>query len=74
MTNEQGSIDTSRLSEISAELERAAGKLRAGSLDQEQASQLSSRCAELASQVAIELDRLARSAPEASLPGQEELL
>ncbi len=67
------SIETGRLSEISEQLERAATELR-GDPGGERAQQLTSRCAELASQAAVELDRLARAAPEASLPGQEELL
>ena len=65
---------TARLSEISERLEEAARALRADDLDGEQAGRLAGECAELASQAAAELDRLARWSPPDSVPGQEELL
>jgi hypothetical protein len=67
-------FDTTRLLQISGELERASAELRANDLEPTRAAELATRCAELASQVAIELDRVARAAPEAAMPGQEELL
>jgi len=68
------SLDTSRLTEITRELEGASAELSAGDADRDRANELAQRCAELAAEAAIELDRLARSAPGTSLPGQEELL
>jgi hypothetical protein len=65
---------TTRLTEISERLEQAARRLRSDDVDSEEATRLAGECAELASQAAADLDRLARwSAPE-SVPGQEELL
>ena len=64
-----------RLTEISERLEEAARALRADDLDGEQAGRLAGECAELASQAAAELDRLARAgSPPDAVPGQEELL
>ena len=66
--------DGARLDEISRELEDAAAALAAEGLDPDEATRLSARCAELASEAAHALERLARSEPLESAPGQEELL
>jgi geranylgeranyl pyrophosphate synthase len=58
--NAQQAIEAVRLSGISDELERAAAELR-DDADGERARELAARCAELASQAAIELDRLLSS-------------
>jgi hypothetical protein len=63
-----------QLAEISERLGEAARRLRDGNLESEEATRLAGECAELASQAAAELDRLARSSPPESVPGQEELL
>ena len=62
------------LADISRQLEEGAGRLRADDLDPDDAMRLAGECAELASQAAVELDRLTRLAPESDVPGQEELL
>ena len=65
---------TLRLNDISERLEQAAGRLRSGDADGEEAGRLAAECAELAQQAAAELERVARyDAPDA-VPGQEELL
>jgi hypothetical protein len=74
MTRVDIKSDTSQLDTISRDLDQASSQLRSGDLDPQRAAELATHCAELASQASIELDRLARAAPEASLPGQEELL
>ncbi|MBA2765129.1 MAG: hypothetical protein H0U42_10670 [Thermoleophilaceae bacterium] len=57
------------------ELELAAEGLRKGELDADEAAGLVDRCAELAAQLAAELDRQARELEADSLaPGQERLL
>jgi hypothetical protein len=61
------------LEELIAELEQAAGQLRAGELDSAAAADLIERCAELAAQLGGELEALARKG-EGSAPGQETLL
>ena len=53
---------------------RAPGRLGADDLDPDEAMRLAGECAELASQAAVELDRLTRLAPGDPVPGQEELL
>jgi hypothetical protein len=63
-----------RLSEISDRLTDAARRLREDGIDRDEATQLASECAELASEAAAELDRLARAGTTDSVPGQEELL
>ena len=63
-----------RLTEISRQLEQATQELRAAQDDPARAGDLAQRCADLASSAAAEVDRLARVAPAASVPGQEELL
>jgi hypothetical protein len=70
--NGEGTAGTDRLSALSRELEQASTELR--SADADRAAELATHCADLASQAAAELDRLAGVAAEASLPGQEELL
>jgi hypothetical protein len=74
MSNVDTRSDTAQLASISRDLEQASSQLREGDLDPEHTAEVATRCAELASRAAIELDRLARAAPKASLPGQEELL
>jgi exonuclease VII small subunit len=54
------------------ELERAAGRLRSGDLDAEEAAELVERCAQLAAQAGSALDRRASAGDESS--GQERLL
>ena len=66
--------DGARLEAISRELEDAATALAEEGLDPDEATRLSTRCAELASEAAQALERLARSEPFDSAPGQEELL
>ena len=57
------------------ELEDAAARLRAGSLDAAEAAALVDRCAELAGRTGAELDRVAREAErDAPAGGQEQLL
>ena len=63
-----------RLSDLSRRLEESAGRLGADDLDPDEATRLAGECAELASQAAVELDRLTRLAPGDPVPGQEELL
>jgi hypothetical protein len=63
-----------RLSELSRRLEESAGRLGASDLDPGEAMRLAGECAELASEAAVELDRLTRLAPADPAPGQEELL
>ena len=67
-------VDSARLNEISDRLEQAAKRLRDGGIDGDEASQLAGQCAELASEAAVELERLARSSGPEGVPGQEELL
>ena len=63
-----------RLSDLSRRLEEGAGKLGAQDLGPDEAMKVAGECAELASQAAVELDRLTRLDPAAPVPGQEELL
>lgn len=64
-----------RLAEISQRLEEAAARLRDGELPSEEATRLAGECADLASEAAAELERLARaSGGDDTLPGQEGLL
>jgi ABC-type transporter Mla subunit MlaD len=63
-----------RLGQISEQLAQAAGRLRSDEVGSEEATRLAGECAELASQAAAELERLARATPEETTPGQEELL
>jgi hypothetical protein len=63
------------LSDLSRRLEEGAGRLRAGDLEHDEAIRVAGECADLASQAAVELDRLTRLAPgDPAAPGQEELL
>jgi hypothetical protein len=64
------------LEELSRRLEEGARRLREEDLAPDDAIRLAGECAELASQAAVELDRLARtSSPDsAEVSGQEELL
>jgi hypothetical protein len=68
------SEETAQLVKISERLEEAARSLRDDSLESEEATRLAGECAELASQAAAELERLARTTPDDALPGQEGLL
>jgi hypothetical protein len=63
-----------RLAELSRQLEDGAGRLGAADLDPDEAMRLAGECAELASQAAVELDRLTRASAGDPVPGQEELL
>jgi hypothetical protein len=63
-----------QLAEISRRLEEAAGRLRDGGLSGDEATRLAGECADLASQAAAELERLARATSDDVLPGQEGLL
>ena len=47
-----------RLSDLSRRLEEGAGRLGSADLDPDEAMRLAGECAELASQAAVELDRL----------------
>ncbi len=62
-----------RLAQISGRLEELAAALRAGA-GGEEATRLADECAELASEAATELERLARASTPDAVPGQEELL
>jgi hypothetical protein len=63
------------LAELSRRLEEGARRLREDDLEPDDAIRVAGECAELASQAAVELDRIARlSADQAEVPGQEELL
>ena len=64
------------IEEISRRLEDGARRLREDGLDADDAIRVATECAELASQAAVELDRIARlSTSDADeVPGQEELL
>ena len=63
---------TDALTELSARLEEAAGRLRAGDVDPEAALQLIEDCARLAAEASAEVDERARAAlePLPDLPGQ----
>jgi hypothetical protein len=74
MSEDAASQDGARLEEISRELDKAVAALRAEQLDAEEATRIAAHCAELASEAALALERLARSEPLESAPGQEELL
>jgi hypothetical protein len=63
-----------RLSDLSRRLEESAGRLGADDLEPDEAMRLAGECADLASQAAVELDRLTRHSPGDPVPGQEELL
>jgi hypothetical protein len=66
---------TSGLDALVRELEDAAARLRAESLDAQEAAALVERCAELAGRAGSELDRVAREAErDAPAGGQEQLL
>jgi exonuclease VII small subunit len=62
------------IDEAVTRLEQAAARLRTGELPPEEAATLVERCAELAADLGAELERQARSAPGAPVPGQEELI
>jgi hypothetical protein len=64
------------LEEISRRLEEGAQRLRDDGLEPDAAIRVAEECAELASQAAVELDRIARlsTTDPADVPGQEELL
>jgi hypothetical protein len=62
----------SSLERLTEELEAAAGRLRAGGLDPDEAADVVERCAELAARLGAEVDARARNASETE--GQERLL
>jgi hypothetical protein len=63
-----------RLVDLSRRLEESASRLGADGVEPDEAVRLAGECADLASQAAIELDRLTRDSPRDPVPGQEELL
>ena len=63
----------SELGDITARLERAAERLRAGETSSEEAAELLEECARTAGDAAAELERQSR-AVESPPPGQEPLL
>ena len=63
-----------RLADLSRRLEESAGRLGADGVEPDEAMRLAGECAELASQAAVELDRLTRVSAGDPVPGQEELL
>ena len=64
------------LADLSRRLEEGARRLREDGLEPDDAIRVAGECAELASQAAVELDRIARltASDAAELSGQEELL
>ena len=58
------------LEDLTARLEAAAARLRAGDLDAEAAAALVEECARLAARAGSELDRRVRAAEELPAPGQ----
>lgn len=62
------------LDDLVERLERAAEQLRSGDLSADAAATVVEDCAALASQASAELERRAREAERAPLPGQETLL
>ena len=72
MTDEQ----LQSLEDVARRLEAGARRLREEDLEPDDAVRVAGECAELASQAAVELDRIARvsSSDPTEVPGQEELL
>jgi hypothetical protein len=66
--------DTTTLDRLVDRLERAAEQLRTGDLSADAAAGLVEDCAALASQASAELERLARSAAQEPVPGQDQLI
>ncbi len=66
--------DATTLDDLVGQLERAAEQLRSGELSADAAATVVEDCAALASQASAELERLAREAERAPLPGQDSLL
>jgi hypothetical protein len=64
------------LADLSRRLEEGARQLRDDHLEPDDAIRVAGECAELASQAAVELDRIARlsTSDGAEVAGQEELL
>ena len=62
------------LDEVISRLERAAEQLRSGELSPDAAATMVEDCASLATQAAVELERLAREEAAAPAPGQDTLL
>jgi len=69
-----GSDRLSALDASIAELEEAAERLRAGSLDPDEAAELVERCAELAARAGGELERAARTTAAELPPSSQETL
>lgn len=67
-------LDTTRLDELVARLERASEQLRAGELGPDAAASLVEECAALAGQASAELERLTREGAAEPAPGQDRLL
>ena len=72
--NAMDEIDTTRLDQLVAQLERASEQLRAGELSPDAAASLVEECAALASQASAELERLTREGAAEPAPGQDRLL
>ena len=73
MSDHERALET--LSDLSRRLEESAGRLRSDDLAPGRGDAVAGECAELASQAAVELDRLTRlAAGDPARPGQEELL
>jgi hypothetical protein len=70
----QAAEGSARLAELSQRLDETAARLQSDGVDDDEAKQLAARCAELAAEAAVELDRLARGGPLDPSPEQEELL
>lgn len=67
-------LDTSRLDDLVAQLERSAEQLRNGELSPDAAASLLEECAGLASEASGELERLTREGAAEPAPGQDRLL
>jgi hypothetical protein len=67
---------TRSLEDIAQRLEEGARRLREDGLDPDDAIRVAGECADLASQAAVELDRIGRlsASDHPEVPGQEELL
>lgn len=66
--------ENDELDELVRRLESAAEQLRGGELSEDAAASLVEDCAAIATEASAELERRARAAADAGLPGQETLL
>ncbi|HEY1690003.1 MAG TPA: hypothetical protein VGF95_14205 [Solirubrobacteraceae bacterium] len=67
-------MDSEHLDELIERMHRAAEQLRSGELSQDAAAGLVEDCAAVAGEASAELERRARAAVSAPLPGQDSLL